>query len=286
MSLFKKKEKEPLEPQYYTSATNEQVLNYNVYYLSASEKIINYTVIFLIGAVTGWVLYGNLFMREGELTLLSHISNAVVCTLFGFIATKIIVPLRIVSLRDKRQNKLKLQFRDMLAAISTALLAGDNTRGAFESAYRELTSQYGEDSYISNELRQIVTGVNNNVSLDELLSDFANRSGLEDVKDFANVYTICNQKGGDLKRVVRNTYDLIGEKTSISEEIKTKLTSNKTQQNVMSIVPFFLIGFLRVSSSSFAESFASPTGVLTMTVAVGIFIGSFIYGRKIIDIKG
>ena len=112
------------------------------------------------------------------------------------------------------------------------------------------------------------------------------RSGLEDVESFANIMGICYQKGGNMKSVVRNTYDLIGEKITIGEEIKTKLTSNQMQQNFMSIIPIILIGYLRVSSSSFAESFASFTGVIVMTIAAGIFIGSYMYGKKITNIRG
>ena len=40
---------------------------------------------------------------------------------------------------------------------------------------------------------------------------------VEDIVDFANVYCICKRQGGDLKKVVRETYDLIGEKISINE---------------------------------------------------------------------
>jgi tight adherence protein B len=100
------------------------------------------------------------------------------------------------------------------------------------------------------------------------------------------VFEICFQKGGDMQKVVRNSYDMMGNKMIIQEEIQTMMTSNRTQQSVMSVVPIAIIAFLRLSSSSFAESFASATGVLTMTVAIGIFVGSFLYGRKIIDIKG
>ena len=39
MGILKRKEKKELEPQYYTSATNIQTVNYKVYYMSKKEKI-------------------------------------------------------------------------------------------------------------------------------------------------------------------------------------------------------------------------------------------------------
>ena len=41
-----------------------------------------------------------------------------------------------------------------------------------------------------------------------------------------------------------------------------------------------------MSSSSFAENFATVKGVVVITVAIGIFIGAYKYGEKITDIKG
>ena len=157
---------------------------------------------------------------------------------------------------------------------------------AYENAYNDMLSQFGEEEFITKELYEITTGMKNNISIKELLINFAGRSGVDDINDFATVFQICYEKGGDMKTVVRNTYDLIGEKMTINEEIETKLTSNKMQQNIMSIVPIVLIAFLRFTSSSFAENFASLKGVITMTLAVGIFIGAYLYGRKIVDIKG
>jgi len=40
MGLFTKKEKEPMEPQYYMSATNVPAYNYRVYHMPQKEKIL------------------------------------------------------------------------------------------------------------------------------------------------------------------------------------------------------------------------------------------------------
>ena len=39
-------------------------------------------------------------------------------------------------------------------------------------------------------------------------------------------------------------------------------------------------------SSSFSASFATPAGVIAMTVAIGIFIGAYKLGQAIMDVKG
>lgn len=281
-----KKNKKEKEPEFYVSALNNQLRNYNVYYMKPLEKMLYMLIAFVAGGVTGLVFYANLFMVDGEATFATHISNVVVFCGIGIVAIKLFIPIREESLKKKRQEELRRQFREMLASLSASFTAGANIIAAFENAYTDMVSQYGEKAFIVQEVFEITTGMNNNLAISDMLEDFGKRSGVDDIQDFATVFCVCYQKGGDMKEVVRNTHDLIGEKIAINEEIQTKLTSNKMQQNVMSIVPIFMIGFLRISSTSFAENFATFKGVCVMTLAIGIFVGSYMYGRKIVDIKG
>lgn len=283
MWVSKKKEK---EPQYMPSESNTKMLNYRVYRMKPGEKTIFFLAVTIIGGIVGLVFYANLFMVNGEPTIATYISNVVIFLGVGITAAVKFTPMRENQLRDKRKNRLNLQFREMLASLATAFSAGENLLGAFQSAHKEMILQFGENSHIANETGEILSGMNSNISIERLLRNFADRSGVEDIENFSDIIGICYQKGGNMKEIVQNTYDLIGDKITISEEIKTKLTSNKMQQNFMSVIPIILIGYLRLSSSSFAESFASFSGVIVMTIAAGIFIASYLYGRKIIDIKG
>ena len=91
--------------------------------------------------------------------------------------------------------------------------------------------------------------------------------------------------GGDFKTVVRKTRDIISDKMAIEDEIVTKISSNKLQHNAMCLMPILLVAMLKMSSPSFAENLASFLGVLVTTAAVGIFVASYFWGRKIIDIR-
>lgn len=284
--MGKKKKEKQKEPEYYMSAINNKLLNYNVYYMKWSEKMLYIIVAVILGGVVGLVFYANLFMKDGEPTAATHISNICVFWGMGIFAAKMFLPMRTETLKKKRQSILRSQFREMLSSLSSSFASGANVMTAFGNAYNDMVSQYGEGSYITKELQEMNNGIANNISVQELLGNLANRSGLEDIANFYAIFNICFDKGGDMRNVVRNTYELIGEKISINEEVETKLTSNKMQQNVMSVVPIAMIAFLRFSSSSFAQSFAKPQGVIVMTAAVGIFIASYLCGRKIVDIKG
>lgn len=262
------------------------LIDYKVYNFTIAEKVLYFLLYFIAGGLVGFVFYGNLFTKDGELTIYSMISNAVVFVIMGSIGVKMFYNARKEQMIAKRKEELRLQFRETLASLSTAFTSGENPPRAFISAEHDMLSQFGDKSDIVRELREINAGVYSNQRLDLMLLDLAKRSGIEDIEDFANVFQVCFQQGGNINSVVRHSYDLIGDKMAINQEIQTKITSNQMQQKIMSVMPILMIAFLRFSSSSFAESFASFKGVTAMTVAAVIFIFSYNYGKKITDIKG
>ena len=89
-----------------------------------------------------------------------------------------------------------------------------------------------------------------------------------------------------LALVVHRTHSVISDKMAVADEIETKLTSNKMQHNIMSVMPIVIVAMLRFTNEAFAANFATLTGVLVNTLAIGIFVGAYIYGNKIVEIKG
>ena len=87
--------------------------------------------------------------------------------------------------KNQRLKSLREQFKDLLESLSASYSAGRNTPDAFQDACNDMISIYGEESDIVRELELICTGLNNNINIEVLLTDFAERSGLDDVMSFA-----------------------------------------------------------------------------------------------------
>ena len=83
---------------------------------------------------------------------------------------------------------------------------------AFAESYQDLLSLYGEKSDIVNETRIIIAGMTNNIIIEELLKDFANRCGLDDVASFATTFESGLRQGGDIKQVVWDSRKIINDK--------------------------------------------------------------------------
>ena len=102
MALFSKKEKRPMEPQYYMSATNMPTYNYKVYYMSIKEKIIYFLLAFVVGAVVGYLFYGGIGKDEfGNPTTLTYILNVVISSISGIVAGVMFLPVRTKQIMNK-----------------------------------------------------------------------------------------------------------------------------------------------------------------------------------------
>lgn len=280
-----KKEKK-VEKAYINSPLNNPMPNYAVYVMGKFERILAFLVSFVAGGCVGLIFYVNLFMRDGYPTVATHISNVVVFAFVGFLATKFLVPMYKKKCLDKRKNALKQQFRDMLESLASSFSSGSNVQKSFEAATADMMMQYRPDDDIVLEMQEILDGTKQNIDIAVMLENFAMRSGNEDIANFADVFSVCYRKGGNMNSVIHRTHSVISEKMAIADEIETKLTSNKMQHNVMSIMPIAVVALLRFTNDAFAANFATVIGVIANTVAIGIFVGAYIYGNKIVDVKG
>lgn len=273
-------------PKYIKSKLNTPMLNYREYYFSRTEKLMNFLMGFFGGGIVGLVFYGGMFRdADGFRTPATYICDLVIFVIVGVVGVRIVTPIRRKFLQQKRELLLTKQFRSFLASLSTSLSGGMNMQEAMEAAHKDLVQQYTQKAPIVYEVEEMLAGSKNNVSYEDTLRSFGERSGIEDITNFGIVFAMTFRTGASLKDVVRRTDDIIGEKIEIKEQIRTAITSNRTQFLAMMIVPVGIVLMLRLMSSSFAESFSTPGGIIANTVAIVIFIISYFMGMKILNVR-
>lgn len=267
MALFKKKEKNSKNVYIPKKGIMGNADDYHVYNLSFIEKLQG----FLIGGVGAAVV---LYIFFSNIPL-----SAVAFVVVGIKA----IPIYQNYLLKKRRKTLLFQFKDMLESLTSSYSAGKNTRDAFIDSLNDLRGMYGDGADIVDELKIIVNGMDNNINVERLLLDFADRSGLDDVESFANVFDVSLRQGADIKNIIASTRDIISDKVDIEMEMNTMLAGNKNEINVMMLMPLILCLALRgMSGDTFGNSVINVTAKL---VAIAIFIGAYVMGQKVTDIK-
>jgi len=186
----------------------------------------------------------------------------------------------------KRVMKLRVQFFDLLEAMSVAMRAGNPLLKALQSAREDLLLIYPEDSDIVVELDVIIGRFNNAVPLSEAFSDLAERSGLEDIASFASIYATIEGKSGRADEIVRETQQIISDKMEIEMEIDTLMTAAKSEVNIMLLMPVVILGIIGYAGAGFMDSiYTTGTGRIVATGGLVVFIVSFVLARKFSNVK-
>ena len=186
----------------------------------------------------------------------------------------------------KRKSKLRIQFFDLLESMAVAMKAGNPPSKALESARSDLALIYPENSDIIRELDIITGKFNNAVPLSEIFSDFAKRSGLEDIAGFASVYAAIEGKSSRSNEIVRETQQIIADKMEIEMEIDTMMTAAKAEVNIMLVLPLVILAVISYAGAGFMDViYEGVFGRLVATGGLLVFIASYIMARIFSNIK-
>lgn len=184
---------------------------------------------------------------------------------------------------EKRKKMLLQQFKDLLEALTASYSAGKNTLDAFNDAARDIAHIYGRETDIVQETDIIVRGMKNSINVEKLLLNFADRSGLEDVQSFADVFRVALHQGANIKDIIFSTRDIIGDKIEMEMDIQAIMAGNKNQLKIMMVMPLIIIVSLNGMGSG--TSADSPVNIIVKMIALGIFWLAFRIGNKVTRIE-
>ena len=186
----------------------------------------------------------------------------------------------------KRIQNLEEQFLMAMQTVITSLTAGYSVETAFEDALKELPLVYKEDDMIVQEFRAIVSQLKMNQNLEELLQSLAIRSGIEDIRNFAEIFAIAKRSGGNLIAIIRNTIQSISQKNDTRKEIEVVLSAKKMEQNMMSLIPCVILFYVQTVSPGFLDGmYHNAAGILIMTISLAVYGTAVLWGRKIVNIE-
>lgn len=243
--------------------------DYNNYLFTLSEFLKHVLKAVCANALVSYTFYQSMFVFFSALPL---------CFIYPFIIRKKLI--------SKRRQELLNQFKEALSILSSFLSAGYSTENAFRASIHELKNMFNENAMIVTEFEGIVQGLSLNKPIEEMLSDFAYRSGLDDISNFAEIFNVAKRNGGNLVNIITHTSDIIRDKVQLSEDIKTLNASKQYEQRIMNLIPFIIIIYMNLSSPDFFVSlYTSTIGRITMTVCLAIYCLSVYLADYIMDIE-
>ncbi len=189
-------------------------------------------------------------------------------------------------LRRQENENLRQQFKELLYLASAGQKAGYSVENAFMGSYEDLKNLYGEKSPICQLLKNIGVGLENHIPMAELWKRAGKGYEVVEITEFARVFEIAKESGGNMTEILENTAEVIGNKADTKKEIDTLLSARKLEQKIMNVMPMILMLYVELTSPGyFDEMYHSSTGIGIMSAALIIYMLAYFWGRNISDIS-
>lgn len=190
-------------------------------------------------------------------------------------------------LQKKRRLELLEQFRDMLYSVSSSVSSGRSLGQAMEESMEFWKGTYEDDSIIMKELDYMTRVIRNSNQTDvSVIRDFAERSGLEDISDFVNVYAGCRETGGNLEQAIERATLIISDRISVQCELESLMAQKRFESSIVGISPFAVLLFMRLAMPSYLSVMnESSQGNLIMTAALILILAALLMIERINDIE-
>lgn len=233
-------------------------------------KIVQYIVIYVgLWFLLGWLFYRSLW----------------VSIIFAVVGTPIFVCRQKKIYNIGQKKLLEEQFKDSILSLATSLRTGYSPENAWAEVHREMVLLHGEKSDIVKEIETIMHKLRIKQPLEAILEEFGEKSDVEDIKNFANVFRIAKRGGGDLVSIISSTAKTISDKADVQREIQTVISAKKLEQRIMILMPIAILLYMKVFNGGFLDVlYEGVVGRLVMTGCLFVYGVAFFLGERIVEV--
>ena len=186
----------------------------------------------------------------------------------------------------KCKEELTEQFIRALGSVSTSLLAGLAPQNAFITAASDMEKLYGRSSLIVRTLGMINSRAASGQRLTDALGECAAMWGIQEITDFAVVFSEAEKNGSNLSEVISSCTRIMERKTAAQAEAKVIIRGRQYEQRVMCLIPPGILAYLRISSKGFIGILYHDTfGIAVMTGCLAVYAAALIWSERIGDIR-
>lgn len=195
---------------------------------------------------------------------------------------------RYIKSTDRKRDKVMLErFRLFISYLNAGMQGTSKPiEKAFSAAVDEMIFVYSEkDEFLQHMITIRKTLDNNNARKFETeFYDFALKTGISDIIDFANVLISCkNTNASAITDVIRLTDELIGEKLNAQMDFQVTIQENRIVFNIMSLMPMAFIMFFNFSLADYLNPLYKGGGRVIMIIGLVLNALCYIIGNKFIE---
>ena len=183
-----------------------------------------------------------------------------------------------------RMHEMRIELKEFLNSLIAILQTGRSFENAFFEALKDTENYLKRDTPFLKEIQRICAGVSVGEPLEKQLSNFAERSHLEELEYFSQVFSIGKRSGGNIIAIMKHTIHMLQEHMDAQEEIETVIAEKQLEFRIMSVIPMLMIVYLRISAGNFLDClYGNVTGIVIMSICLAVYGGCYFYGKKLLE---
>jgi tight adherence protein B len=200
----------------------------------------------------------------------------IIGAIIGFAIPNFILKMRFA----KRKQKFSVQLLDAINLMSSSLKGGLSLLQAVEVVAEEMPPP------ISQEFGYVIRENKIGVSFESSLEHLKERMPAEELTLIVSSILVARETGGDLTKVFSRLSVTIRDNNKLKENIKTLTLQGKLQAAIMSLLPFFFVGWVvTVNKHHFDIMLQNDMGRFLLILAVVLQVVGMFLIRKFSTIK-
>lgn len=187
----------------------------------------------------------------------------------------------------EEKEKLRRDVREMMQFISNGLSVGYSLENALKAACQDMKAARGSSpGKLVKELEILTEAIKVNSQADQLLLKMADRINLEELHQFAQIVSIVKRSGGNLIEIISRTAEHLGQSIQIKEEIRTVTAAKRMEKKVMSIMPYVILIYVRMTNPGYFEVlYDTAPGILLSTVCLISLTAANLWAERVVMIE-
>lgn len=251
------------------ASKKSSLINYTEYHFSRREFLLELAKGVAILSITSYLFYGSLFM-------------------IVFLSPYLYFYLRMQRerARVRRQKRLRDEFKEAMVSMVNALYAGYSIENSLIYVREELERIHpDEEGLLAVELEYMIKKISLKVSIEQLFTDLAVRSGVEEIDLFASVIVITKRNGGNLIKIIQKTVGHLSKKLQVDNEIDVLITGKKFEKNIMCVMPYFVILYMNLTNGNYMSSiYGNFIGFILMSTCLLLVLVAYYWADNLIKI--
>lgn len=186
---------------------------------------------------------------------------------------------------NRKQNEASNQFKELLLCSATELRAGYSMENALLNTTKDIKKLFGTDSFVYRLLQEIYVCRRNNCPIHEVFEQSGKAIGVDEVRDFGQLYRIAYQRSGELGEVLQRAAESIVDKLKLRNEIFMTINERLFEMKIMTLMPFLIMLYVTLTAPTYFDvMYHNLKGIMIMTVVMLIYMGAYAYARRSVGI--